>query len=89
VVSFGYFVNGIEVKYGGGAAATAVFEGGGLTQFKLRIRSYETTGIRAEVMPEYQAAAAAGSLIKGSQARLVWPDGGFGDVAVAPKWIAD
>jgi hypothetical protein len=88
-ISFGYFVEGAEVKYNTESAASVVFEGGRLTQLKLKIRSYTMTEEKAYVLPEYQAAAIAGSKVKGAEAKLVWCDGGGDNVAIGPRWVAD
>ncbi len=88
-LSFRYVIHGVEVELYGGEAASAVFESGRLTQLKIMIRSYKLTGETAEVLPEYQAAAAAGSLAEGSEARLVFPDGGGEAALISPLWIAE
>jgi hypothetical protein len=40
-------------------------------------------------LPELAAAAAAGSLIKGSEAMLVWADTGGDKIVIRPDWIAE
>jgi hypothetical protein len=87
-LSFRYVVQGVEVELYGGEAASAVFESGRLTQLKIMIRSYRLTEEAAGVLPEYQAAAAAGSLSEGAEARLVFPDGGGETALISPVWIA-
>jgi hypothetical protein len=87
-IYFSYYVEGAEVKLSS-EAASAVFTDGRLTQIRVKARSYTLTENEAQVLPELTAAAAAGSLIKGAEAKLVWADTGEDKLVIRPDWIAE
>lgn len=87
-IYFSYYVEGAEVKLNS-EAASAVFTDGRLTQIRVKARSYALTENEAHILPELTAAAAAGSLKKGAEAKLVWADTGGDKLVIRPDWIAE
>jgi hypothetical protein len=85
-ISFGYFVEGAEVKYGSRSAGAALFKDKSLIQLEIKIRSYKINDEKAQLLPEYQAAAIAADMSKGSEVKLIWPDSGRGTADISPKW---
>ncbi len=82
---FSYAVEGVRVVLSDGPAARAVWRDGRLSELMIRPRSYRRTDDVSEVLPEMQAAAAAGSIRRGAAAELVLPDGG--EDRLSPVWI--
>ena len=76
VLSFGYLLNGIAVQLASGPAATAVWGPDGLRELTLLPRRYLRSEAISGLLPEKQAAAAAGSLYPGSAVRLILSDRG-------------
>lgn len=84
-LSFVYTLGGVRVDVAGGPAAAAVWKDGQLTELTLRPRSYRQGEAFTDLLPEKQAAAAAGSLCLGAAAELILPD--MGEERIAPVWI--
>ena len=87
LVLFDYMVGGIPVSVEGGCAAWAAFQNGLLTELWLLPRAYTANGAAEHLFPNLQAAAAAGSRRKGSQAALVYQD--VGDGTLTPFWAVE
>ncbi len=85
VLSFSYVLGGVRLDISAGPAARATWREGKLTELLIRPRSYRETETLSDLLPEKQAAAAAGSIRRGAAARLILPDGGEG--RLEPTWI--
>lgn len=83
---FDYRVSGIRVKLTGGSAGWAVFRDGRLIELGFRPRTYQITEEMVYRIPPLQAAAASGSIQRGSAPELIISDPG-GDVLLEPVWI--
>ncbi len=81
---FEYFCEGLPVICATGSAARATWLDGKLTELRILPRTYRITEKAVELLPEKQAAAAAGSRRKGSEACLTFYDGG--DEQLLPFW---
>ncbi len=77
-LTFGYEVEGIPVLLPGGPAAWAEWGPEGLRELTLFPRRYRRGEPVRGLLPEKQAAAAAGSLYPGSGVRLILADSGAG-----------
>ena len=84
-LSFVYALGGVRVDLVAGPAASALWKDGQLTELTLRPRSYRRGETFADLLPEKQAAAAAGSLCLGAAAELILPD--VGEERIEPVWI--
>lgn len=86
-VEFEYSVNGIPVQLKSGPAASFEVRGGSITDFTLRLRSYEAGEGQQLILPPVQAAAAMDALdLRGRELQLTYRDTGE-DTAV-PGWMA-
>ena len=87
-VRFGYLLDGCAVRLGGeGWAAEFWVEGGYITRFTLRFRSYAANGERALLLPIDKAAAMLPDLTdERRELALQYLDGG--GTAVSPDWVA-
>ena len=85
VLQFSYALNGVAVEQDAGPAATAEWKADGQTEFTLRPLRIRRTKEAEGLLPEKQAAAAAGSLYPGSAARLVLQP--LGVDRFAPAWV--
>lgn len=87
-IDFVYCLDGAEVQvFEAGYAARFLVENGEITQFRLQLRSYESTGETSLVLPEAQAMAAMGALeLEGKELLLIYSDNG-GETAAA-GWAA-
>lgn len=86
-VEFDYCLNGIPVRLEGGAAAWFQVEGGRITRFVLRYRSYTDSGETSVVLPIPQAAAAMEALgLEGEELLLIYSDNG--GETVSASWAA-
>ncbi len=85
ILSFSYVLNGVRLDISAGSAARAVWKEDRLTELLVRPRSYRRMESTVDLLPEKQAAAAAGSIQRGAAARLILPDGGEGHLE--PTWI--
>ncbi len=75
-LTFGYEVGGIPVLFSGGPAAWAEWGPEGLRELTVYPRRYRRSETVLGLLPEKQAAAAAGSLYPGSGVRLILADSG-------------
>lgn len=88
-VYFGYLLDGAAVElYEDGYAARVVIRDGYVSDFTLRLRSYQKTENYSAVLPEIQAAAAMQALqAEENELLLCYLDGG-GSQQIAAGWIA-
>ncbi len=84
-LSFSYVLDGVRLDISAGSAARVVWKDGRFSELLIRPRSYRRYETVSELLPEKQAAAAAGSLYRGSAARLILPD--EGENRISPTWI--
>lgn len=84
MVYFDYRAGSLPVHLESGHAAWCQFREGVLQEVGLYPRSYGREAEAAVLLPEMQAAAAAGSIQAGSEARLVYPD--LGGESLSPVW---
>lgn len=82
---FDYRVDGVLVKLSSGNAGWAVFREGRLEEIGFRPRTYSLTANAVDRIPPLQAAAASGSIRRGSAPELVISDPG-GEVLLEPMW---
>lgn len=88
-IDFGYSLNGIPVHLDQGYAARFVVEGGRVSQFTLRLRSYTSSGETSAVLPPRQAAAAlVAQGREGAELVLAYLDNG-GDTLSAAWAVRD
>lgn len=86
VLQFAYYVNGMAVELSAAdIAAAAVWKDGSFAELSLCPRSYRLAEKASGLLPEKQAAAAAGSLHRGAAAKLILCDGG--EEYASPMWI--
>lgn len=84
-LNFAYFINGIRVTGAWGDAAAVEFKNGRLMRLRFLPRIYTVAEQTVFVLPELQAAAAAGSMHKGGSAVLRYGDSG-GEGVIFPVW---
>ncbi len=84
-LSFCYMVDGLRLDMAEGSAATAVWREGKLSELTIRPRSCRRAEAAAALLPEKQAAAAAGSIRRGAAPELVLPE--RGEERAEPVWI--
>ena len=77
-ITFSYVCEGVPVLLDSGSAARLEWENGKLTELTFLPRCFRISAKRVELLPEKQAAAAAGSRSGGSQAGLALRDGSEG-----------
>ena len=85
LLMFSYAVNGVTVEQDEGPAATAEWKADGQAELTLRPLRFRRTKEAEGLLPEKQAAAAAGSLYKGAEARLVLQPQGVD--RFTPAWV--
>lgn len=83
-VSFSYVCEGLPVLLNAGSAAHLSWTEGRLTELTFLPRCFRLSARRVELLPEKQAAAAAGSRSPGAEAGLVLYDSG--EALVQPFW---
>ena len=83
-VEFNWYCEGVPILSAAGAAARVGWTDGRLTELYLLPRTYRVTAESVELLPEKQAAAAAGSRRKGSEAGLAFYDSG--EERLYPFW---
>lgn len=83
-VYFDYQAGGLPVYLESGHAAWCQFRDGVLQEVGIYPRSYGAGAELPGLLPELQAAAAAGSIRKDSEAYLVYPD--LGSESLSPVW---
>lgn len=83
-VYFDYRAGSLPVQLESGHAAWCQFRDGLLQEVGIYPRSYAKAAEAAALLPEMQASAAAGSILPGSEARLVYPDPG--GESLSPVW---
>lgn len=83
-VYFDYRAGSLPVHLESGHAAWCQFREGVLQEVGIYPRSYGRSAEHTDLLPEMQAAAAAGSIRAGSEARLVYPD--LGGESLNPVW---
>ena len=83
-VYFDYRAGSLPVQLESGHAAWCQFRDGVLQEVGIYPRSYAKAAEAAALLPEMQASAAAGSILPGSEARLVYPDPG--GESLSPVW---
>ena len=83
-LSFVYVLGGLRLD-AAGPAARAVWKNGMLSELTIRPRSCRLGDAVSQLLPELQAAAAAGSLRRGSAPELVLPD--TGEESQTPAWV--
>lgn len=83
-VDFDWYCEGIPIRCADGAAAQVGWTDGRLTELYFLPRTYHVTDETVELLPEKQAAAAAGSRRRGSEAGLAFYDGG--EERLLPFW---
>jgi len=84
-LGFCYMLGGLRVDMAAGSAATAVWKGGALSELTIRPRSCRKAETAGVLLPEKQAAAAAGSIRRGAAPELVLPE--RGEERAEPAWI--
>lgn len=84
-LEFSYMLGGLRLDLAAGPAARAVWKDGMLSELTIHPRSYRLGEEVSGLLPEKQAAAAAGSLRRGAAPELALPDGG--EEKLEPKWI--
>ena len=84
-LQFSYALGGVTVEQDEGPAATAAWKPDGQAELTLRPLRIRRTKEAAGLLPEKQAAAAAGSLYPGSEARLVLQ--ALGADRFEPAWV--
>ena len=84
-LEFCYMLGGLRLDLTAGPAARAVWKDGMLSELTIHPRSYRLGEEVSGLLPEKQAAAAAGSLRRGAAPELALPDGG--EEKLEPKWI--
>ena len=83
-ITFSYVCEGVPVQLNTGSAARFRWECGKLTELTFLPRCYRVSTRRVEMLPEKQAAAAAGSRSRGGQAGLVLYDSS--EALLRPFW---
>ena len=86
-VSFNYYIDGTKIVPRRGDGAAVVYENGRMVSLSIWMHSYSTTGEKADLLPELQAAAIAGGLEKSGSLSLVYYD--EGNSVVEPVWIVE
>ena len=84
-LGFVYVLGGLRLDIAAGPAAKVVWKDGMLSELTIRPRSCRLGEAASGLLPEAQAAAAAGSLRRGGAPELVLPD--LGDERLEPAWI--
>ena len=84
-LSFVYVLDGVRVELAAGPAARAVWRAGKLSELTLQPRSCRKGEAAGVLLPEMQAAAAAGSIRRGAAPELVLPEAG--EERIEPTWI--
>lgn len=84
LIRFRYLVAGLPVLQEAGAPAQVLLRDGALAELRLLPRRYALFGEAEQLLPAKQAAAAAGSLLSGGEAALVYRDGG--EQILQPVW---
>ena len=84
-LSFVYVLGGLRLDIAAGPAARVVWKNGMLSELTIRPRSCRLGETVSGLLPEPQAAAAAGSLRRGSAPELVLPE--VGEERLDPAWI--
>ena len=84
-LNFSYVLGGVRLDISAGSAAKAAWKDGKLAELLIRPRSYRMAEPLSDLLPEKQAAAAAGSICRGAAARLILLDGG--EERLEPSWI--
>ena len=84
-LSFCYMLGGLRLDMAAGSAASAVWKGGALSELTIRPRSCRRAEAAGVLLPEMQAAAAAGSIRRGAAPELVLPE--RGEEKADPLWI--
>ena len=84
-LSFCYMLGGLRLDMAAGSAASAVWKGGALSELTIRPCSCRRAEAAGALLPEMQAAAAAGSIRRGAAPELVLPE--RGEEKAEPVWI--
>jgi len=84
-LTFSYELNGLMIHMASGPAARVVWKDGSLRELSIRPQRYRAGESAVTMLPEIQAAAAAGSVCDGSATRIVLQD--TGEEYCSPVWV--